>query len=196
MSYLVTISERPPLVAILIGLVPLSVAALATAWNSRMRPLALLLCAVCALALILNLEFLRDHAAWLYFVQHAGAMILLGIMFGSSLGAGHGDALCSRIAIFAIRERLDADYIHYTWKVTLVWTIYFALSAMLSVLLFFFGTTQVWSFFANLLTPALLGVMFIGEYLIRQRVLPNRAHFSVTEIISAYREYSRRQIPS
>jgi uncharacterized membrane protein len=117
---------------------------------------------------------------------------LLAAMFGSSLGRGHAEALCSRIASFAVHERLDAEYLQYTWKVTLIWTIYFIVSAIISVLLFF-SSLQAWSFFANLLTPVLLGIMFVGEYLIRLRVLPNRAHFSVSEIIHAYRKYSRHR---
>lgn len=192
-GYLTAVSDHPPLIAILFGILPLGAAALVAAWHSRARTLSLLLCAACALTVILNLENLRDHAAWLYFVQHAGAMILLCIMFGSTLGCGHADALCSRIASFVFHEPLDAGYLHYTWKVTLAWTIFFAISAMVSVLLFFFGPIEAWSVFANLLTPPLLGAMFAGEYLIRLRVMPDRVHFSITETIHAYREYSRRQ---
>jgi uncharacterized membrane protein len=191
-SYYASISDHPSLAAILPGIVPLSAAALVTAWNSRIRIPALILFSICALAFILNFEYLRSHAAWLYFVQHVGAMLLLATMFGSSLGRGHAEALCSRIASFAVHERLDAEYLQYTWKVTLIWTIYFIISAIISVLLFF-SSLQAWSFFANLLTPVLLGIMFVGEYLIRLRVLPNRAHFSVSEIIHAYRKYSRHR---
>ena len=192
MGYHASISDHPPLVVILIGIAPLAAIALVSAWHSRVRSLSLMLFAACALTAILNLDNLRNHAAWLYFVQHAGAMLLLGIMFGSTLGRTHADALCSRIAAFVIPKPLDAVYLHYTWKVTLAWTLFFAISALLSVLLFFFGPIEVWSIFANLLTPPLLGIMFAGEYLIRLRTMPDRAHFSITETIQAYREYSRR----
>ena len=195
MGYLASVSDHPPLVVILIGIAPLGAIALVSAWHSRTRILSLMLFAACALMFILNLENLRNHAAWLYFAQHAGAMFLLGITFGSTLGRTHADALCSRIASFVIVQPLDAGYLHYTWKVTLAWTIFFAISAILSVLLFFFGPIEAWSVFANLLTPPLLGAMFAGEYLIRLRVMPDRAHFSITETIHAYREYSRRQNP-
>lgn len=192
-THLALTSNAPPLAVVLFGIIPLGATALVTAWNSGMRAITLSLCVLLTLALFLNLEYLSEHAAWLYFVQHICAMLLLGLMFGSTLGKRHAEALCSRIAIFAIHEPLDATYLHYTWRVTLAWTIYFVLSAIISALLFFFGSLQAWSLFANLLTPVLLGTMFAGEYLIRQRVLPNRAHFSITEIIHAYREYSRRK---
>ncbi len=192
-GYFTAISAHPPLAAILFGIVPLGAVALVTAWHSRARTLSLLLLAAGALTVILNLENLRNHAAWLYFVQHAGAMFLLCVMFGNTLGGGHANALCSRIAQFVIIKPLDAHYLHYTWKVTLAWTIFFAIIAMVSVPLFFFGPIEAWSVFANLLTPLLLGAMFVGEYLIRLRVMPDHAHFSITETIRAYREYSRRQ---
>jgi uncharacterized membrane protein len=192
LGYLATVSEHPPLVALIVGLIPLAVLAFIAAWNSRSRALALLLLAGCTLGLGLNLDLLRDHVAWLYFVQHAGAMALLAITFGSTLGRGDAGALCSSIASFVSPTRLDEDYLHYTWKVTLVWTVFFVVSALLSVLLFFWGPIEVWSFFANLLTPILLGAMFAGEYMIRLRTMPGRVHFSIVATIQAYREYSRR----
>ena len=193
LSHLAASSEHPPILALIVGLLPLGAMALIAAWKSRAPTLALLLFAACIVAIAVNLENLRSHAAWLYFVQHAGAMILLAITFGSTLGQGHQDALCSRIAGFVMPGQLDADYLRYTWKVTIAWTLYFAASAVLSVLLFGFGPVELWSFFANVLTPVLLGVMFAGEYLIRLRVMPGRSHFSISETIQAYREYSRRR---
>lgn len=195
LSHIVATSEHPPLAGILLGLVPMGAVALATAWHSKMRYLSLFLCLAGILTLVLNVEYLRDHAAWMYFIQHAGAMILLGITFGSTLRLGDENALCSRVTSFILVKPMDANYLHYTWKVTVCWTVFFAVSAATSILLFFFGSIEVWSFFANLLTPLLLGVMFAGEYLIRVRVLPDRAHFSVVETIRAYREYSNRQNP-
>lgn len=192
MSYLASATEHPPLAAVFMGIVPLGATALISAWYSRLRGLSLSLCATCALTIALNLDNLRDHAAWIFFIQHAGAMTLLGITFGSTLMRNHKDALCSRIASVVLPEQLDAQYFHYTWKVTFVWTIFFAISALISVLLFFAGPIRIWSVFANLLTPILLGAMFIGEYLIRLRVMPDRDHFGIAKTISAYREYSRR----
>lgn len=192
-GYFATTTPHPPLFTVLIGLTPLGAAALVTAWKARARMLLVPLYAVCALAIVMKLDQLRDHAAWLYFIQHAGAMTLLGLTFGGTLGNSHAGALCSRIASFIITESLDADYLCYTWKVTLAWTIYFATSAMLSVLLFFFAPIEVWSVFANLLTPVSLVIMFAGEYLIRQRALPDGPRLSVTATIQAYQKYAQRQ---
>jgi uncharacterized membrane protein len=119
-------------------------------------------------------------------------MSLLAITFGSTLGRDHSKAMCSRIACAILPAPPDAAYLRYTWNVTLAWTVFFALSAVLSVLLFFAGPIEVWSFFANLLTPVLLGAMFVGEYLVRLRAMPGRRHFGIAETIRAYRQFSGR----
>lgn len=114
-------------------------------------------------------------------------MGLLAITFGSTLGGDPADAFCSRIARMMLPSPVDPAYMRYTWKVTLVWTLYFCASALLSVGLFFFGPIAVWSFFANLLTPVLIGLLFVVEYLVRVRLLPERAHFSIAQTIKTYR---------
>lgn len=191
-SYIATTVPHPPIVTILIGFVPLGAAALATAWKSRLRVPLVALYLACALLIGLYFDKLRDHVAWLYFFQHAGAMTLLGLTFGSTLGRSPAEALCSRIADFIIPGPLEADYFRYTWKVTLAWTLYFAASAVLSVLLFFCAPITVWSVFADLLTPVTLGLMFAGEYLVRQRVMPDGPRISIAATIKAYREFSQR----
>ena len=191
-SHLLTIDEHPSLLMLALGVMPLSVMALLAAWHSRMRWLALALLAVLTLTVLLYLDDLRNHVNWLYFIQHAGAMSLLAITFGSTLGRGDAQALCSRVTRLMLPDPVDPAYMRYTWKVTLAWTVYFVSSGVVSVGLFFWGPIAVWSFFANLLTPVFVGLMFVIEYLVRVRVLPDRAHFSITQTIQAYRSYEQR----
>jgi uncharacterized membrane protein len=193
LCYFSAISDHHPIFAVLLGILPIAVACFAAAWHFRSRNLSLLFVASCALIILLNFEYLQAHVAWLYFIQHVGAMSVLGVTFGRTLGQTHGDALCSSMARVMNHKPLDEGYLRYTWNVTLAWTIFFAISALVSVLLFFFGPIEIWSFFANVLTPILVVVMFAGEYLIRLRVLTDRPHFSISETIFAYREFSRRQ---
>lgn len=189
-DYLASSSSQPPLYAVLIGAAPLTIGVIAACWNSAFRLPAMLLCMGVLLTVALNIDRLLTHAAWLYFFQHAGIMVGLGIMFGSTLGS-HEGALCSRIARIAIAEPLDARYLHYTWKVTLAWTLYFAASAMASLLLFAFAPLATWALFASLFTPLSLGLMFGGEYLIRLRALPGQPHFSIAQTIQSYRKYTQ-----
>lgn len=191
-SHLLTIDERPSLLMLALGVTPLTVMALLAAWHSRMRWMALTLLAALAITVLLYLEALRNHVNWLYFMQHAGTMTLLAITFGSTLGRGDADALCSRVTRLMLVGPADPVYMRYTWKVTLIWTAYFIASGIVSVGLFFYGPLAVWSYFANLLTPVIVGLMFVIEYLVRVRVLPNRAHFSIAQTIQAYRSYEKR----
>lgn len=191
-GFLASSSNHPPLFAVLVGAVPVGFGLLAASWRSPFRYPATLLCLAAFAAIGWRIDLLLSHAAWLYFVQHAGTMIALGFMFGITLGT-HEGALCSRIARIAVAEPLDADYLYYTWKVTLAWTVYFALSAAISFALFFAATLEAWSWFAAVVTPVSLGVMFAGEYAIRLRALPGRPHFSVAQTIQSYRNYSQRR---
>ena len=192
-SYIATTVPHPPMVTVLVGFVPIGIAALVGAWKSPARAYLLPLFMICVLLIGFYIEKLRDHAAWLYFVQHVGAMTLLGLVFGSTLASTHAEALCSRMASLMIPEPLGADYFRYTWNVTLAWTIYFAVSAALSILLFFYAPIQAWSIFADVLTPVTLGLMFAVEYLVRRRVLPNGPSPSIAATIKAYRLFNQRQ---
>ena len=191
-SHLLTIDAHPSLGMLALGVTPVTAITLLAAWNSRLRWIALLLVAALALTVWVYLEDLRNHVNWLYFMQHAGTMVLLAITFGSTLGRGDANALCSRVTRLMLPGPPDPTYMRYTWKVTVAWTVYFVASAVVSVGLFFFGPLAVWSFFANLLTPVIVGLMFVIEYVVRVRVLPDRPHFNIAQTIQAYRAYEQR----
>ncbi len=192
LGYLASSSTHPPLLAVLVTAIPVVAGFIAASWRTPLRIPAIVLCLVVLIVLAQRVDFLLSHAAWLYFFQHIGAMTALGIMFGSTLRS-HEAALCSRIARFAIAAPLDAHYFRYTWRVTLVWTIYFVVSAIISIGLFFFSSLEAWSLFAAILTPISLPIMFGGEYLIRLRALPNRPHFSIAQTIESYQKYVNRR---
>ncbi|HEY3698418.1 MAG TPA: hypothetical protein VGK97_03745 [Spongiibacteraceae bacterium] len=189
-GYLISVSAHPPLAAVVIGIAPVIAAGVIAAWKSNIKFIALVACGVILAALYFFSDFLRNHIAWFYFLQHAGTMALLGATFGSTLSSDES-ALCSRIAGLLNKTALDAAYLKYTWKVTAAWTLYFIVSAILSVALFFLSSVQIWSLFATVLTPVFIGALFIGEYLVRIRALPDRKHFSIAETIQAYRNHPR-----
>jgi uncharacterized membrane protein len=190
LSYLAAAAEPTPATT-LFGLLPFAALAVGFAWNSRAR-LPALAGVIAAAALVLAaFDFLRQHAAWLYFIQHAGAMSALALTFGATLGEEPARALCSRIAMALQPGGCDAALLRYTWNVTLAWTVFFVLSALASALLFAFAPIEAWSAFANVGTPLLLGAMFVGEYLVRLRLLPDQRHISIAGIIQTYREHAR-----
>lgn len=191
-SYAASSSTHPPLLAVLVVLAPLVVGTLAACWRTRFRFLAVAGCLIGLMIVVLHADWLTRYAASFFFLQHVGAMGSLGILFGSTLGTKEG-ALCSRIARFAIPAPLDAQYIDYTWKVTLTWTIYFAAFALISTGLFFFAPLSLWSVFATFVTPASVFLLFACELLVRGYALPGRPHFTIAQTIDSYRKYTRHQ---
>ncbi|KAF7600038.1 MAG: hypothetical protein CGU28_04430 [Candidatus Dactylopiibacterium carminicum] len=194
LGHITSASANPSLLGLFVGLIPLGTGACVLAWHTPPRVLWLTLCGLAFAAIAWQAEFLRSNAAWVYFIQHAGSMSLLGLMFGRTLRSGrHEDALCTRIAALLHTQPMSPAYLRYTWLVTWAWTLFFAASALLSILLFVLAPPAVWSVFANLLTPPLLGLMFAGEYLIRLRALPGESHFNIADTVRAWQRFSAEQ---
>jgi uncharacterized membrane protein len=117
----------------------------------------------------------------LYVFQHAGINALLCGWFASTL---RGNQL-SLIGRFAERVHpLSPDMRRYTAQVTRVWALFFAAIAVASVVVYARLPFAAWSLLANLLTPLMVGALFIGEYLLRYRLHPE---FERTRLIDALR---------
>lgn len=130
---------------------------------------------------------LRSNVAALYYLQHLGAHLTLGVVFGRTL-FGAGEPLITRIArVMQPGGQISERQRHFTRQVTMAWTAFFFGNALLSTLLFIFAPVAVWSVHANLLTGPLLGLMFLIEYLVRRRVLPPEERPGFMAAIRAYR---------
>jgi uncharacterized membrane protein len=168
--------------------------ALALAWRSSQRIAMLALCGLAAALLWRYAPELARHFGWLYFLQHVGANALLGIVFGRTLEHGR-EPLCSRFAAMA-HGPLDDRMARYTRQVTLAWTLFFAANAALSVLLFFAAPIETWSVFANVLSLPLVGLMFVAEYAVRLRLLPDVEHVTILGTMRMYwRNSSKVSVP-
>ncbi|MEO8133028.1 MAG: hypothetical protein ABI831_03500 [Betaproteobacteria bacterium] len=172
--------------AILLAAAPLAGIAILLSWRSRWRPLVFLSCAA-AFALLWHYSGpVREHLALLYFVEHAGTNVGLFVLFGRSLMA-ENEPLCSRFAA-SVRGPLEPRVARYTRQITVAWTLFFATMATVSSLLFFFAPVGAWATFANLLTLPLIAAMFIAEYAVRRRVLPDIRHTSIASAVRAFRQ--------
>ena len=119
----------------------------------------------------------------LYMLQHVGINALLCGWFGGTL---RRDRL-SLIGQFAQRiHPLSPGMRDYTRRVTCVWTAYFALMVVASVVVYATLSFAAWSVLANLLTPLMVGVLFVGEYLLRYRLHPE---FERTRLIDTVRAF-------
>ena len=54
------------------------------------------------------------------------------------------------------------------------------------IVLFVFAPVRVWSFFANFCALPLIATMFVVEYAVRGRALPQMKHSSILEGVRAY----------
>lgn len=136
-------------------------------------------------------QALRHNVALLYYLQHAGTNLALGLLFGRSL-IGPGEPLVTRFARLAHYGVVSDAQVRYTRQVTIAWTAFFGATASLSTALFLLASPTVWSTFANLLTMPLLGLMFAGEYLVRHRVLPPADRTRIADTIRGYRAAVRQ----
>lgn len=177
-----------------VGVAPLILAA-ALLWPGR-SPAGMLCTGVLTLGLALLLwPRLRENIPLLYYTQHLGAHLALGLFFGRTLLRGR-TPLISQLARAMSTVPLSERKLVYTRRITQIWTGYFFINALVSTLLFLFAPPAVWSVHANILTWPLIAGLFLGEHLFRRRILPPEERPSVADVIRAYRHYSRRQDPA
>lgn len=192
LSHLSNSAPNPGGLGVLLALTPAFLIVVTLAWRSRHRLPILLLCAITAMLVERYWPLLTHHFSWLYLLQQAGAYVLLGLSFGRSLRPGR-TPLCTRWAT-AQHGTLSPAAVRYTRAITLMWTVAFAALTVALIMLFLLAPLPVWSAFANFATLPLIVVLFIVEYAVRGRALPDMQHAGILAGIRAYWD-SRRDPP-
>lgn len=164
-----------------LALAPWLAVGLLLAWQSRQRGLMIAGCLALLGVLYLERGALLENFTWVYFIQHAGSFVVLAIAFGRTLGRG-AEPMCTRLHR-VVHGSLTDDVARYTRQVTLAWTAFFVALCLISAGLFMLAPLAIWSLFANLLTPILVGAMFGAEYLVRLRVLPKFEHVGMLDSV-------------
>jgi uncharacterized membrane protein len=172
----------------LVAIAPLLLIALALAWRSPRRVIMLSVLVLLCLALWAGWPALEHHFGLVYWLQHMGMQLILFMTFGRTLIAGR-QPLCTRFAE-ALHAPLTPQQEIYTRQVTVAWTLFFAAMALASTLLFFLAPLATWSVFANFLTPLLIALMFIAEYGVRRRLLPDMQHMHILDAVRAFTKTS------
>jgi len=173
-----------PSLGVAVSLAPSLAILLWLAWRSPMRPAMLLLCAVVGVLLWGFWGVLERNFSWVYFLQHAGTNVMLAAVFGVTLGRGR-QALCTRFAE-VVHGSLAPEEVRYSRQVTLAWMLFFLAISLISSVLFFFVSIEVWSVFANFLSFPLILLMFAAEYGVRRRKLPHQKKHSIMDGMLAY----------
>jgi uncharacterized membrane protein len=175
-----------------VAVLPIAAALLMALWRLPQRAVR----AAGVLALLALLAWLwpqlRHNVPLLYYLQHLGIHVALGVFFGKSL-LGPGEALITRMALRIFAHELSARKVRYTRGVTLAWTVFFFVNALVSTLLFIWAPPAIWSVHANLLTGPLIGLMFLVEHIWRLCVLPPHERPGIAAIVQAYRRESAQR---
>jgi uncharacterized membrane protein len=127
----------PPAVGALLSLIPIAIIAASLLRRSRHRLALLALVALAGVAIVLGWGTLERHFPSVLFFEHAGINLMLAVVFGRTLAAGH-DPLVTRFARLLHRE-LPPEVVAYTRRVTIAWTIFFATLFVLSCVLYLGG---------------------------------------------------------
>ncbi|MFB4392663.1 MULTISPECIES: hypothetical protein [unclassified Pseudomonas] len=89
------------------------------------------------------------------------------VWFGSSLL--HGMPVAERLA--RLREpQLPAQGVRYTRRVTQVWCLFFLVNGLIAAGLTLWAPLAWWTLYNGLLAYAAMGLLFVGEWLVRERV--------------------------
>ena len=105
----------------------------------------------------------------------------LAIFFGQSLLANRTPVI-TRFATL-LREEMDPRVIVYTHHVTQLWTIFFIVLTIESLLLALYAPIEIWSLFANFLNYIFTALFFTGEYYFRIHYLDDLEHMSFPRFI-------------
>jgi len=173
-----------------VAIAPVILIALALAWRSPRRFIMLGALGLSCIALWAGWSALEQHFGLVYWLQHVGLQLILFFTFGRTLIAGRRP-LCARFAE-ALHALLTPQHEIYARQVTIAWTLFFFTMALMSTVLFFLAPLAAWSVFANFLTLPLVGLMFIAEYWIRRRKLPDTQHTHILDAVRAFRNTSER----
>ena len=171
--------------AILLAAAPMAMVGFSFARDSRCGAIAWIAAIAGLAALAWAWPRLQNPVSWLYFLQHVSINGALGLVFGRSL-VMQRRPLCTVLAE-VVHEKMTPALVRYTRQVTVAWTLFFVLCAVISALLFFLAPIEAWSVFANILMLPLVGAMFIVENEVRKRVLPPQDHVGVLAAVRAFR---------
>ncbi len=125
--------------------------------NSTLAIVALLFCLLLGLA---------GEPALLRWYPVLISLALLGLFAGSLVS---GMPIIERLARLSEPE-LPAAAVHYTRQVTWVWVGYFIINASIASGLALWAPLSWWTLYTGLIAYLLMGLLFAGEWLVRQRV--------------------------
>jgi uncharacterized membrane protein len=169
-------------VALALG--PVLAVGLLLVWRWTHLGVALLAAAAVGMILSHYWPVLEKNFSVVYLLQEGGFYSLMAASFGQSL-LGRRVALCTQLAD-KVHGPLTPQELRYTRRVTAAWSLFFILITAATVGLFLFAPLRIWSLFANFCVLPLIGLMFVAEYAVRRRVLPQVPRRGILAAVRVY----------
>jgi uncharacterized membrane protein len=169
-------------VALALG--PVLVIGFALVWRWTHLPVALLAAAAAAVLLHHYWPAMEKNFPVVYLLQEGGFYSLMAASFGLSLRR-HRVALCTQLAD-KVNGPLTPQELLYTRRVTAAWGLFFLVMTAVTLILFVSAPLRIWSLFANFCVVPLMGLMFVAEYAVRRRVLPQVPRRGILAAVRVY----------
>jgi len=189
LAHAAIVDRLPPRVGAAISLIPIGIVVALMLRRARHRVVAVAIIAGLAAAVFFWWGVIERHFPDLFFSEHAGGNLIIAILFGRTL-VGGGDALVTRFARM-VHSTLPPEVERYTRHATLAWTILFATLFVLSCALYFSGLRAAWSVLANIVNPIAIVAMFVIEYAVRHRALPDWHRVGIMTGVRAFSRHVR-----
>ncbi|HEX3914476.1 MAG TPA: hypothetical protein VHW71_13275 [Steroidobacteraceae bacterium] len=153
-----------------LALAPMLAVGCVLLWRWSGTLIALLAAVAAALLMYEFWALLTQNFPIVYLIQQCGFYSIMAFGFGRSLLEGR-IPLCTQLAD-KVHGPLSALELRYTRNVTVAWVLFFLANVAASFLLFEFTSLRIWSLYVNFFSLPLILLMFVAEYLVRRRVLP------------------------
>lgn len=119
------------------------------------------------------LEYL-DLTLYLLFLPPVIIPLLLLFIFGRTLISGR-EPLITAIGE-AARGPLSMAMRSYTRGLTQLWCLVFVAMIVWSAILPWLEQPELWSWFTNIINYGVVGVLFVGEFMLRKKLFPSHNH--------------------
>jgi uncharacterized membrane protein len=160
---------------------PVLLIGLILAWRWTQPLTALLIAAVSCTLLYRYWPAVERNFEWGDLVQQCGVYGLIAASFARSLFAGR-IPICTQLAS-TMHGTLTPAEIAYTRRATVAWVVFYVLTTVAILVLFFATPLRVWSLFVNFGVFGLMIVMGIADHALRRRMLPRHPAGGILTII-------------
>jgi uncharacterized membrane protein len=167
-----------------LALGPVLAVGLVLVWRWTHIAVALLAAAAVGIVLRHYWPVLEKNFSLVYLLQEGGFYSLMAASFALSL-LGRREALCTQLAD-KVHGPLTPQEVRYTRRVTAAWALFFILITAATLGLFVFAPLRIWSLFANFCVLPLIGLMFVAEYAVRRRALPQVPRRGILAAVRVY----------